>query len=564
MPHRQFWRGIALSVATILTGCGGGSGGGGGTTPPTTTDMGTLTSMGDTYTYTFKNAASSLILGINGQSQTAGTAVVQESSGTSDTYWHFMPMGNNEYNVENMLTHQVLGILNASTSTGAQALQYSDNGTADHLWAFYLLTDGNYLIKNVNSGYYLQDEGSGTTSSATIDQGARSSSVTGCTCQEWTITSSGTAAYSAPLTVSGTGIYVHDPFMLQDPTTHTYWLFGTHQTIAYSTDFATFTYTTETVGSTGACTSTQGGYWITDDNHCPIIGPDFASWSGLQTPLQENNAHNTDLWAPDVLYDSGTSTYYQYYAVPYDPSTGAEAVIGLATATTPYGPWTDKGYVVSSWTNATSTAPTNNAWNFVNTTTWNAIDPSPFIDASGNWWLIFGSWSDGTHLLELQSPSSYSSTATIGFPVSSGSNAYPVSTATAISTWTKIGYRSAGEEGPFIYYWNGYYYYFAPINTCCVGTSSTYREIVGRSTSVTGPYYDRGGVSLANGGGTILISSHSNVYGPGGASVFTDTGSDGTKSLPTIVYHYYDGNNNGTPTLGINRLNFTADGWPYI
>jgi arabinan endo-1,5-alpha-L-arabinosidase len=522
--------------------------------------------MGDTYTYTFKNAASSLVLGISSQSQTAGANVVQESTGATDTYWHFMPMGNNEYNVENMLTHQVLGVLNASTSTGAQAIQYSDNGTADHQWLFYLLSDGNYLIRNANSGYYLQDDGSGATSSATIDQGARSSSETGCTCQEWIITSSGAAAYAAPLTVSGTGIYVHDPFMLQDQN-HVYWLYGTHQTIAYSTDGSKFTYITETaepVGSSATCTAAQGTYWLTNLGYCPIIGPDFASWTGLQTPLAYNNAHNTDIWAPDVLYSGGT--YYQYYAVPYDPSTGAEAVIGLATSTTPYGPWTDKGYVVSSWSNATSSPPTGDAttWNFVNTTTWNAIDPSPFIDASGNWWLVFGSWSDGTHLLELQSPSTAVSNATIGFPVSSGSDAYPVATSATVATWYKIGARGNGEEGPFIYYWNGYYYYFAPINVCCAGTGSTYREIVGRSTSVTGPYYDRGGVSLANGGGTILISSHGNVYGPGGASVFTDTGTDGTKSLPTIVYHYYDGNNNGTPTLGINRLNFTSDGWPYI
>jgi arabinan endo-1,5-alpha-L-arabinosidase len=571
--QRQLWLGIVLSSATILSGCGGG---GGGTTScgsctTTTTDMGTLTAMGDTDTYTFKNAASSMVVGVSGQLQTAGTNVVQESSSTTtnDIYWHFMPMGNSQYNVENMLTHQVLGILNASTSTGAQALQYSDNGTADHLWAFYLLTDGNYLIKNLNSGYYLQNDGSGTTSSATIDQGARSLNVTGCTCQEWVITSSGTASYTAPLAVSGTGIYVHDPYMLQDPTTHYYWLYGTHQTLAFSTDGTTFTYVTKTAepaGSSASCTAAQGTYWLTTagEDYCPIIGPDFASWTGLQTPLAYNNKQNTDVWAPDVLYDSGTSTYYQYYAIPYDPSTGAEAVIGLATSTTPYGPWTDKGYVVSSWTNATTTAPTNSAWNFVNTTTWNAIDPAPFVDASGNWWLVFGSWSDGTHLLELQSPSTAVSNATIGFPVSSGSNAYPVATSAAVATWYKIGARTNGEEGPFIYYWNGYYYYFAPINTCCNGTSSNYREIVGRSQSVTGPYYDRGGVSLESGGGTILISSHGNIYGPGGASVFTDKGSDGSKLLPTIVYHYYDGNNNGTPTLGINRLNFTSDGWPYI
>ena len=538
-PRRQIWLGVVLSAATILTGCGGG-GGGTQQQPPPSTDMGTLTSMGDTYTYTFKNAASSLVLGISSQSQTAGANVVQESTGASDTYWHFMPMGNNEYNVENMLTHQVLGVLNSSTSTGAQAIQYSDNGTTDHQWLFYLLSDGNYLIRNANSGFYLQDDNSGATSSATIDQGARSSSVTGCTCQEWIITSSGAAAYTAPLTVSGTGIYVHDPFMLQDQN-HVYWLYGTHQTIAYSTDFATFTYTTETTAD-GACTSSEGGYWIADDKHCPIIGPDFASWSGLQTPPSDNSGENIDTWAPDVLYSGGT--YYQYYAVPYEPSTGAEAVIGLATSTTPYGPWTDKGYPITSWTAASTPPPATNPWGFVATTTgYNAIDPAPFIDASGNWWLVFGSWQNGTHLVPLNSST--------GLPASGGA-------------WYTIGVRSAGEEGPFIYYWNGYYYYFAPINVCCAGTGSTYREIYGRSTSVTGPYYDRGGVSLADGGGTILISSHGNVYGPGGASVFTDTGTDGSKSLPTIVYHYYDGNNNGMPTLGINRLGFTSDDWPYI
>ncbi|MBW8883090.1 MAG: hypothetical protein JF615_17225, partial [Asticcacaulis sp.] len=63
------------------------------------------------------------------------------------------------------------------------------------------------------------------------------------------------------------------------------------------------------------------------------------------------------------------------------------------------------------------------------------------------------------------------------------------------------------------------------------------------------------------GGGTILLSTHGNIVGPGGGSVFTDTGNNNT---PTFVYHYYDGNSNGRPTLGINPLAFTADGWPYV
>jgi arabinan endo-1,5-alpha-L-arabinosidase len=563
----------ALAVC-LLAGCGGGGSantggtttGGGSGAGNSCTDTGTLTSVDDSSQYTLTNASSGMVLGISGQNQTAGTDVVQEASSTttSDIDWHFMPMGNNEFNIENMLTHQVIGISNASTAAGAQVLQYADNGTNDHLWQFYLLSDGNYLLRNGNSDLYLEDANAGTSTSATIDQNSRATSSGQCSAQEWKLVSTGNAAYPAPMTVSGTGIYVHDPYMLQDPSTHIYWLYGTHQTLAYSTDLSTFTYTTLST-TYGACTQAQGDYWLSDDQHCPIIGPDFSSWAGLQTPPSDNNGQNTDLWAPSLLYANGT--YYQYYAVPYEPSTGAEAVIGLATSNTPYGPWTDTStlsgsagdynYVVTSWSNATSAVPATNPWGFSASTTWNAIDPAPFEDASGNWWLVYGSWSDGIRVLQLQTPSTATSSATVGFPISSDS-----------STWTKVAYRGAGEEGPFIYpyVFNGtqYYYYFAPINVCCQGTASTYREIVGRSTSPTGPFVDRGGIALTSGGGTILVSSHGNIYGPGGASVFTDTSSDGSQSLPTIVYHYYDGANNGTPTVGINRLGFTSDGWPYL
>jgi len=75
---------------------------------------------------------------------------------------------------------------------------------------------------------------------------------------------------------------------------------------------------------------------------------------------------------------------------------------------------------------------------------------------------------------------------------------------------------------------------------------------------VTGPYLDRGGLNMLNGGGTIVLSAHSNIFGPGGQSILT--GSSG----PILVYHYYDGNNNGTPTLGLNTLSWTSDGWPYV
>lgn len=513
---------LGICVQLACGGGGGGasnSGGGAGSGP----DLGTLVAIDDSNQHKIKNAGSGLELGIQGQSQTAGAAVVQgANAGAGDQLWHFLPMGNNQFNVENLLTHQVLGITNASTQSGAGALQWADNGTGDHLWGFYQLTDGNYLLKNINSHLYLTVQNSGMTSSATIDQEARIS----CTCQEWALTSTGNPAYPAPLTVSGAGTAVHDPFMQKDAG-GTYWLYGTHNTIASSTDLSNFV-------DNQSCTATQkGGYPF-----CPNIGPDFPSWSGLQVPPSGNNGQNTDMWAPDILF--ANATYYQYYAIPIEPHNGPQAVISLATSANPNGPWTDAGQIITS---CGTTAGCN--------TTFNAIDPAPFVDSSGNWWLVFGSWEDGIHVIQLD-PST-------GLRLQSNLTIYTVA---------KRGNPSVGEEGAFIYPYdsgngNGlYYYYFASINVCCSGVSSTYRIIVGRSQSPTGPFLDRGGIDLMQGGGTILMGAHGNINGPGGESVFTDVVS-GTPQ-PTLVYHYYDGNNNGAPTLGINRLGFDAAGWPFV
>jgi arabinan endo-1,5-alpha-L-arabinosidase len=459
--------------------------------------MGTLTTVNDSFQYTLTNAASGLVLGISGQSQTAGANVVQESAGTSDTYWHFIPMNNSEYNVENLLTHQVLGILNASTSIGAQALQYADNGTADHLWEFYLLADGNYLIKNVNSSYYLEDAGSDTTSTATIDQGARATTGTGCTCQEWKLTLTGTSPYPDPIAVSvlfssagdSSSIGIHDPSILKAGST--YYLFSTHGTIHAhtSTDRANFS----------------------DDGYALSALP---SWTNAYT------GSSGDLWAPDASSHSGA--YWLYYAASTFGSTNSAIGLAMSPSGVP-GTFIDSGSPVYTSVNCPGS---------------NAIDPASVVDASGNAWIAFGSWSNGIHIV-------------------------PVSNTTGIPTGTactQLAYHPSGTgiEGSYIYQHGSYYYLFASIDTCCQGVTSTYRIIVGRSSSITGPYMDRGGVALTAGGGTIVLSAHANINGPGGESLFSDTDGD------ILVYHYYDGNNNGYPALGINLLGWTADDWPYV
>ena len=91
---------------------------------------------------------------------------------------------------------------------------------------------------------------------------------------------------------------------------------------------------------------------------------------------------------------------------------------------------------------------------------------------------------------------------------------------------------------------------------CCRGAPSTYRIMVGRSSSVTGPYLDRNGVAMTNGGGTQVLAGHGSIHGPGHSATFHDSDGD------MLVYHYYA--DSGTSYLGINLLGWDAAGWPVV
>lgn len=113
-------------------------------------------------------------------------------------------------------------------------------------------------------------------------------------------------------------------------------------------------------------------------------------------------------------------------------------------------------------------------------------------------------------------------------------------------------------EGPAIIERGGQYYLFVSFDTCCQGVNSTYRIMVGRSASPTGPYMDRNGNPMLDGGGTEVLASHHNIIGPGGQSILPDVDGD------LLVYHYYDANAAGAHRLGINLLGWNNQGWPFV
>lgn len=98
------------------------------------------------------------------------------------------------------------------------------------------------------------------------------------------------------------------------------------------------------------------------------------------------------------------------------------------------------------------------------------------------------------------------------------------------------------EEGSFIYLrgTTGYYYLFFSAGACCGYDTSKpaagleYSIRVCRSTSVAGPYVDANGASCKSSGGTVVLASHDNIYGPGGQGILVDT----TYGGAVLYYHY--------------------------
>lgn len=241
----------------------------------------------------------------------------------------------------------------------------------------------------------------------------------------------------------------------------------------------------------------------------PIFKEKPAWWSNYVP-----NQAGLDVWAPDIFYYNGT--YYLYYAISTFGS--KVSAIGLVTTNSISGGiWKDQGLVMYS----------NDA------SSYNAIDPNVTQDKKGNLWMVFGSWSNGIYITAINKDT-----------MKPTGNSYRIAT------------KSGGIEAPNLVYNRdtGYYYLFVSIGKCCSGLDSTYKVAVGRSKSVLGPFYDKNGVDMKNGGATVIDSGNTAWIGPGGQDV------NGTN---VIARHAYSAAENGAPKLLISDLYWDADGWPY-
>lgn len=248
-----------------------------------------------------------------------------------------------------------------------------------------------------------------------------------------------------------------------------------------------------------------------------VFGERLPAWHTNSVP--GNRGH---LWAPDVIHFRGR--YLVYYSVStFGRNTSAIGLVSNATLdpASPDFRWVEEGLVLES-------RATND---------FNAIDPAVFADHDGRLWLSFGSFWSGLKLIELD--------PNTGKRLAADSPIYPLANYRAI-------------EAPFIHRQEGRYYLFMNWDTCCRGLSSTYNIRVGRSDSVFGPYVDRAGKQLMDGGGTLLIATKGPFIGPGHAGIVRSNDTD------LLSCHFYDGTTpRGTAKLALVPLRW-SQGWPEV
>ena len=354
-------------------------------------------------------------------------------------------------------------------------------------------------------------------------------------------------------------VAVHDPSIIEED--GTYYIFGSHMAAAKTTDLTNWTL----IGN-GYSGKNQV---FTDMKNYDSGEFDYAGNKASLNPTDDGEPH---VWAPDVIYNKAQGLYYMYHCTSSNWNTSN---IVYAVSENIDGPYEYKGTLIYSGFTV-DTIDATNVLDYVDRETAideytkkagyeynykeypNAIDPTVFYDADGRMWMVYGSWSGGIFLLEIDE-----STGEVIHP-----KAEPQNNVDPYFGKRLIGGGHTSIEAPYILYdeETGYYYLYVAYGE--LTRDGGYQIRVFRSETVDGEYVDMNGaypeVGDANGFYGLKLSG--NYYMPslemgykatGHCSAMIDT--DGRKY---ICYHTRFDMQSETHTPRVKQYFLNEEGWP--
>ena len=300
-------------------------------------------------------------------------------------------------------------------------------------------------------------------------------------------------------------VSVHDPSIVWDPASQTYYIFGSHRAAAKTTDLMSWStipsFVNATTFSTPAVTKVKKG------------GVEYDFAFNAQAWSKRGNARydiTGNLWAPDVIWNPVMNKWCMYMSVNGECWYSS---IVLLTSDNIEGPYTYQAPVVisgfhtgdaykdtdleivlgtqSSLPSRYSMKGTLVAGNWGER--WpNNIDPCVFYDEEGKLWMSYGSWSGGIWMLELDEETGLRD-YDVTYELTGSGNGITVDP--YFGKKIAGGYYVSGEAS-YIEYIGGWYFLFVTYGGLAAGgvkndyNNGGYQMRVFRSEKPDGPYID--------------------------------------------------------------------------
>ncbi|MCR5297075.1 MAG: glycoside hydrolase family 43 protein [Clostridiales bacterium] len=349
----------------------------------------------------------------------------------------------------------------------------------------------------------------------------------------------------------------HDPSIIA--ANGKYYIFGSHMAAASSENLRAWT-----ILSTGY----YSGNIVWGDIFAEGLHVfDYAGSPESLIPTDDRTYH---VWAPDVVWNEVLGKYMMYYCTT---STWNASNICFGVSDSVEGPYEWQDAVVYSGFDKKTVSATDaglyadEAWikshylTLAGTYNYreypNAIDPSVFFDENGRFWMVYGSWSGGIYLLELDPR-----TGKAIHP-----EADPENDVDPYFGKRLLGGNHQSIEGPYILYdaEAGWYYLFVSYGN--LTAHGGYQIRVFRSRTPDGEYEDMNGERVRKSGqaqfglklsGNYTLPSVRTAYmATGHNSAMVDA--DGKRY---ICYHTRFNNGTEGHLPMVKQYGVNAEGWP--